>query len=369
MADNLTISFTLPLPTMAVSLPGAIIADLPLLTISIDLRPGPSIDAQLPLLTSTISNLTGDIQTIGFTLGWPGLDKNLNTYIFGGVKEIRSSLPAMTFAGIYTSIPLIMPIAASLPKLVMASTATITPPDFTVAGTLPKLRCAIIVLSENIGSISATMQVPIISFHGITGSTGSISITLPSFFLTATLLTQGLVQINLTLPSFLFDSSGHSSSTGFINRSIVMNTKLFGVTEYQDVALAGLARAFGRTIALNGTDIITLGSNFDNTDYISAAFRTGTIDFSKPAYTRPKDIWITLRSGFRIRLTVRSDELPDEYEYESEEFITSLRKTRVKVGRGFYDMFYDFEIENINGEMIDVENIHILTEVISRRKR
>jgi len=154
----------------------------------------------------------------------------------------------------------------------------------------------------------------------------------------------------------------------FTYRTIVMNTQNYGVTEYTDLQLSGMVYAFGKRIAINQNNLIHWGAALDNQLPIQASLQTGVLDFSDKFYFRPRDIWVTLKSGKKILLTIQGDELASKT-YISENFDSVLRKTRVKVGRGFYSAFYDFIIENIEGEFIEIENIHVLSEAIGDRKR
>lgn len=234
---------------------------------------------------------------------------------------------------------------------------------------LPALQFNQEVISENISYIAGAIPLTRWDANLLSGTVNTINSNLPFLYYESTGFANGLFQLNITLPCLITDSLNLINEADISFRTIVINTQHYGVTEYNNLQLKGLADVFGSTIAINNTDLILLGTSLDDTSHIDSSFKTGSLDFSNNYYIRPRDVWVTLRSGKKIRMIVDSDEEDSAYAYYSENFVPNLRKTRVKIGRGYYDTFYNFAFENIDGELLEIENIHVLSETVSGRKR
>jgi hypothetical protein len=238
-----------------------------------------------------------------------------------------------------------------------------------VDSTIPPLAVALSGSGEIIGRIAGNL--PILYFANITfsGQKGSLALDFPSLFFDSVLLHQGVLVINAEIPFITIDVSGNIENAFIDYKTIVLNTKNNGVTEYFDCDYQKIVNFNQQIIAVRNNTIVSIGPSLDNHYFIPMSFSTGTLGFNEPTVLFPKDIWVTLRSGKKIQLTIKSNEGPDgtEYFYHSENFIPELRKTRIKLGRGFRNSFYSLIIQNIDGELLDIENIKIDSEVISTR--
>jgi len=330
--------------------------------------------SEFPTLRASLHVVTGALGFIDITLGWPWLSDPLSVQLYGG-GHIDIDLPALSInpSGSPTPITVLnnalIHLAIKLPKPVMLSGTSQELLGW-VDIELPSLTGNTHVFSENIGHISGAIPMPHFLGRWKTGSIGDVAVELPFLYYDSTLLSEGLLDINITLPCFITNAFGHIEDATLTYRTIVMNTMNFGVTEYGALELKGMVDVFGKTIAINANDLISVGPTLDNTEHIDAVMQTGTIDFSNRFFTKPRDIWITLRSGKRIRLTIKDNEVPtQETTYESEKFVEDLKKTRVKLGRGFYSEFFDMTIQNIEGDLVDIKNIHVFSDPSPGRKR
>jgi hypothetical protein len=330
-------------------------------------HPDLHIFAELPSPTLSLTNQDGNIGNILIYLGWPDINPLSCDIKMGGRMEI--TLPIVSIMGtILTGIKL--SIDSSFDPFSMSGSISSE-----LLGSLdlkfPGVTADINVISEIKTHISGSL--PLLNYSGsqlITGQTGSLSIDLPALYYDSLVLQNGIIHLTIDLPCFLLHSSGSISSGIFSFKTIVMNTQHFGVTEYGNISLKGMTDVFGKTIAISGSRIISMGNALDDTEHINASFRTGTLDFSNPYFVKPRDIWLNMRSGKQIMLTIKDNEYtPSENIYESELFEQDLHKTRVKVGRGYFSDFFDIQVDNIDGELIDITSIHFYSDVVPGRKR
>jgi hypothetical protein len=328
---------------------------------------GSNIRVTLPVMSGAIHALSQDLAQINITLGWPSLQQWTADIRGGGTLAI--TLPSLTMGGEYLA-GVAATIAAEInlfEVLLEASGENLGQFDLN----LPQFDSAINVQSEIIGHISGALPLLKLSGTGKTGAVGGIDISLPIVYYDSVLLAQGLIALDITLPAVAVDIYGTYDDVTITYRVLVANTTNFGITEYPSCEYVGMAKFHGDVIAIRNSDLVKVGAALDHDQPIEAALQTGTLDFSNPVWTMPRDVWVTLRSGKKIQLTVKPDELPDEesFSYESENFIPTLRKTRVKLGRGLNSGYYDFMVENISGEYIDIESIHVLSMPIRGKKR
>jgi hypothetical protein len=198
---------------------------------------------------------------------------------------------------------------------------------------------------------------------------GYVELELPPLFFDSVLLHHGVLTIHADIPAIVVNVLGTLEPIIIDYKTIVLNTKNNGVTEYPECLYNQLVHFKEQTIASSGNTIVVLGTSLDNGYVIPMEFSTGTLDFNQPVMLFPKDIWITLHSGKKVQLTIRADEGPDgtEYTYLSENFVPELRKTRIKIGRGFRNSYYGLIIQNIDGEFLDIEKMDIYSEMIPSR--
>jgi hypothetical protein len=150
-----------------------------------------------------------------------------------------------------------------------------------------------------------------------------------------------------------------------------MNTKNFAVSEYPSYAFNSMATFRGKKFAATGSSIHLLGAQLDSGEDIDMTMDTGNLQFANPVLMLPRDVWVTLRSGKTIRMSVLAEEANDDewYEYDSEDFLQHNRDTRVKLGRGLRGSSFKFRMQNTTGEDIDIESVHIMSSPLPRRKR
>jgi hypothetical protein len=234
---------------------------------------------------------------------------------------------------------------------------------------IPRLAIVLSGSGEIIGNIAGNLSLPIGDFNLSSANPGYLSLSLPSLFFEGVLLHQGVLVINAEIPALIINIFNDIEPVIINYKTIVLNTKNNGVTEYPECEYQQLINFKKQIIASSGNNIVALGASLDNGYLIPMEFSTGTLDFNESTILFPKDIWVTLHSGKKIQLIIRADEGPDgtEYTYISENFIPELRKTRIKIGRGFRNSYYNLIIQNIDGDFLDIEKIEVYSETVARR--
>ena len=374
-----SVAITLTSGTFAGGDPGIIQLNLTLPSLGVlSLGSGPAptqlVRVEIPQPIVAIHVLPASLGNLSVTLGWPDMG-SLSVYFRGG-GSLAITLPSFAVPTLPGLLPGMHSLSGDLIQI--AARLPVSVGSFGVSQNnlgrihfhLPKVVGRAHVLSAVKGRISAALPPFYFHAHEKTGSVGRLALKLPFIYYDSVLLSQGIIRLDITLPVVIATATGDLESATITYRTIVMNADNFGVTEYGDLVLKGMVDVFGKTIALNRNQLIQVGHSLDNTAHIDASFQTGTLDFSNPYWMKPRDFWIQLRSGKKIRMTIKDNEVPaNESTYLSENFVENLQKTRVKVGRGLYSEFFDIKIENIDGELVDITNIHAYTDQVKGRKR
>jgi len=320
---------------------------------NLEVNSGANIDLLIPLPSGAITGLTGAVSSIA--------------------AEISQSFEAsMLGAG---SLSLDLPFPAldvhNLTGEILRIDALFEPvvPSFHVASeilgvadlTIPRLAIALAGSGEILGRIAGSLPSLTTLHRASLDARGSLDFELPALFYDSVLLHNGIITLDADLPVLLFNSFGTLETAILSYKTILINTKHYGVTEYNDCAYRQIVNFQNKIIASQGTDLVVLESSLDDGSYIPMKIKTGTLSFDRPSMILPKDVWITLRSGKKIKLTIHADEGPEgtEYSYISENFDPTLRKTRVKLGRGFDNRYYDFTVENVDGEFLSIDAVEI----------
>jgi hypothetical protein len=340
-----------------------IAVDFPALTSQMFLAvdSGINIDLYLPVPTASSSGIgedflqiDGDIDltlegefygagALDFDLAYPSADINM---LPGNIIDISGMLSQIV-PSLQTSSEIISDIDVDIPHLAIA-----------LAGSV-----------EIIGRIAGSLPFPTLASGIAYVNHGSLDLEIPSMFFDSVLLHNGIIVIDADIPVLLMSLNGTLETATVSFKTIVMNTTNRGVSEYPDFTPRHITSFSGKTIAASAASIVSLGTSLDNGYFIPMTFSTGSLQSNAQHVLFPRDIWIVLRSGKRVMLTVRVDEGSDgtEYTYMSDVFVPELRKTRVKIGRGFRDGHYGLTVQNIDGEYLAIDRIEIHSDTSSSR--
>jgi hypothetical protein len=348
-------------------------ADLTLFEAELALRPGAAINVTLPV-ASMISNCTsGAIGDISLNLGWPDLQSNNGQFLaqLYGAGNVNLTLPFPIELSSAVKVGKVMHINLVLPIIDTLFDSSMFGNIGSIDADLPTPTFAGVWHPHIIGNIAGAIPLPRWSLTGTTGGIGSIDATVPLLEYAGIMWANGVGTIDVTLPVFTIDQDGTSTPSTLSYKAIVLNMKNFGVSEYPDYSFNSIAEFRGQRFGASGTKIYKLGAQLDATEDINMTIGTGNLDMTRPVLMLPRDMWLTLRSGKTVRVRVLENEKSDDfiYEYESEDFVENLRNTRVKLGRGLSGQSLMFEVDNIDGENIDIERIHLKSAVLHRKKR
>jgi len=333
---------------------------------------GGDISVVLPSMEFSVNNLTGVTGDINIIFDWPYLQSNNGKISFSlyGAGGINVTLPTPTVSysaltgGLY-NLNVLLPLVSTLISSQFANTIGSIDVD------LPSITMSSSWQPHIISSISGAIPLMRLYATSKTGAVGQIEADLPLIEYSGVIYTNGIGSIDVTLPIMIVDKYGTSTPSTISYKAIIMNTKNFGVSEYPDYQFNSMVNFNGKLLGAVGSSIHLVGAQNDSGENIDMSIGTGNLDFSNPVVVLPRDVWITLRSGKKVKMKVLEVEKSDDYiyEYESEDFVENLKNTRVKLGRGLNGALVRFELENQDGEELEIERIHILSSPLKNRRR
>lgn len=333
---------------------------------------GGSIDVILPRLDSSVNVATGETGSINIILDWPYLQSNNGKISFslygGGGIDITLPTPTVNYqavAGGLYSLNVVLPLVSALLGSQFADgvgSIDVNLPLLTMGGTWhPHI----------IGSIAGAIPLMRMYATSKTGAVGQIDAELPLIEYSGVMYANGVGSIDVTLPIMIVDKYGTSTPSTISYKAIIMNTKNFGVSEYPGYEFNSMVNFNGKLLGSKGSTIHLVGAQNDSGENIDMSIRTGNLNFNNPVVMLPRDVWITLRSGKKVAMKVLEADKSDDYiyEYTSDDFVENLKNTRVKLGRGLRGAAVRFEIDNQDGEELEIERIHILSSPLPGKKR
>ena len=173
-------------------------------------------------------------------------------------------------------------------------------------------------------------------------------------------LFQALIQDELEFRISFFD--GRAEYSGW-----VVNAHNFAVTEYLNYEFNSFAKIRGTYFAAGPDGLYKLHSaDNDGGVSIDAVLRTGKLNVGNGHQSRVEHAYLGVQSDGQLLLkTVTGDE--KERWYRSNTPKAGLDNLRIKLGRGVKSAYWQFEVANIDGQDLEVENMQFFPVVLSRR--
>jgi hypothetical protein len=217
------------------------------------------------------------------------------------------------------------------------------------------------------GDVDITL--PFITMWSVSGGIGSIAITLP--FLTMYGVEGGTFgDIAIILPSLTLIARTY---TGTPPSCLVMNTKNFAVSEYDNFGFNSMTKFNGSSIVADQNGIYEIDdSDLDAELYkIKCHATTGIVDTYDRVVSRMRDAYLTYRGEDDVKLSVYADKNYNRhYEILRNTVNYNLIKIRrVKFERGIKNRHFDFRMANIDGGALEIEKLKIALEPILSKRR
>jgi hypothetical protein len=180
--------------------------------------------------------------------------------------------------------------------------------------------------------------------------------------------------IATTLPLFIISARGIQGS---VPQCVVLNTKIFAVSNYLNYWFNSFTRFNGVDLACdqNGVYSMDTSSTDDSSTSafkIKAAIKTGRMDTYKERIQRLRNLWLNYQTDGDANVIttanqtkVRTYLLP----YVNVENLDEMIERRVKFERGIKDRYFDFKIENVDGADIEIDKITVMLEPVLSKRR
>jgi hypothetical protein len=206
-----------------------------------------------------------------------------------------------------------------------------------------------------------------------TGQMASADLTVPLFQLSADGHMEAIGSATLLLPAFEVAAEGAGMSGGVINvprpvlSSVVLNTRLKGVTRYEGLAANSFASFAGVQLAATVDGIVALMGENDLGSPIVASITSGTSDLGSAERKRIEAAFVGYRSMGEMEMTLITDE-HHEYTYRlvPRQIADALHSTRVKFGRGVDGRYWQWQLANTNGGAFDLASMQLNVIPLSR---
>lgn len=197
------------------------------------------------------------------------------------------------------------------------------------------------------------------------GNIGSAVLTLPLYALEGQLLGEAIGQASVTLPIFTLD--GVITVPRAIPNTIVLNTRLKGVTRYEGLDVNSYAQFAGVTLAATTEGIVALTGDTDLGKPIAASVVAGTSDLGTSLHKRVQGAFIGYRAGGEMEMTLITDE-HHEYTYRlaPRQIGDTLHGTRVKFGRGVDGRYWQWKLANLHGAAFDLASLQLQVAPLAR---
>lgn len=247
-----------------------------------------------------------------------------------------------------------------------------------VAITLPSLTASASGYTGNVATATGTLGEITVTAVGAAGDTsGTASMELPEFLFES-------YGSGRHISSYLLDEDGFSLLTETGAKIVLeeydaahliaaglftgaLNTKAAAPTEYGNFPFNSFAEYRGVIYGASYDGIHSMDNADDNGTDISALIKKTDIDYGTTNIKRATDAYVRLRSDGDYTLTVVAD--GTESNKSVTDSNTGVHTKKVQLGRGLKGRGLGFGISNTDGSEIDVDEVELLVEVGTRRRR
>ena len=282
--------------------------------------------------------------------------------IVGGVVAIEGVLPLLGcqitgLLGVHGEI------AAELPGLTGSITG-LSGIIGSIDGRLPLLSGQLDGRATVVGRIEASLPALQGTLGGIAGVVGSLAAELP--LIRADLA--GYFAITGTIDASLPLLSAHLTGVlaGTFVRTVVVNLKNGGVTEYESYSFNSFTIFEGRLLGTSDAGLSALDGGTDAGAEINGHVTTGIDDFKSEYEKRCTDAYVSGSSPKPMDLTVLLDEGATSYSYPVPASET-YRQRKANLGRGLKARYFQFKVSNRDGADFEIGQVNVEAEKLSRR--
>jgi hypothetical protein len=279
-------------------------------------------------------------------------------------NSLIASLPTLTFTATIESRSLNL--TGSLKKITMSATMHESQ-EFTLVATLPSIQMTATEINGLVFSMQATLpRISMVSKLDILFGT-EISGTLPSLTMQASIAEDCLYRLSASMPKIRFEAYLRQQvGSNFV--TIVLNTDNFAVTEYNNYNFDSIAELEGRYYAVGPNGLVRLDGSSDNGTKIQGTVRFAQIDLHKRVVSRLVDAYLSGHVSGKVAVRIIQESQGD-YLYMIEDVIGKLKAYRVKAPKNMRDRYVSYEISNVDGAEIEIEELSVISTAQPQRVR
>lgn len=159
----------------------------------------------------------------------------------------------------------------------------------------------------------------------------------------------------------VWDGTNRVSYAGY-----VMNTKVGGLTEYQNYNFNSIAKIGASYYGASSTGLYLLEGADDAGTDIEARIKFGAFNPGSGKKSRVEQAYIGVRSDGKVIFKTFADDGKERW-YETQALHGDLQTQRAKLGRGVKSRYWQFELMNRDGEALDLEQFEFLPITMTRR--
>lgn len=153
----------------------------------------------------------------------------------------------------------------------------------------------------------------------------------------------------------------------------VLNTEGLGLSTYSNYPFNSFAKIGSRYYGLHTGGIVRLGGETDDGAPIAARLRMGMFDFNDRNLKAFSEVYVGASGGQLLLKAIWVDDASGEkrailYRMKARP-AHDVRETRFEAAKGLKAVDWDFELENVDGAMFDLQTIQFQPMALSRRTR
>jgi len=262
-------------------------------------------------------------------------------------------------------------------------TASLTIPPPTISATaeqqqigiadlsIPPLQIAATGYFGQFVSASLNVPVPTLSASGYAGAVGTLDEEIPvSTIEAAGYPDQGTGTVDLDIPVFTIIATGTSATEAepiTVAHVFVVNTNNFAVSEYTNYPFNSFCYFNGIYLGAKSDGIFRLDQEDDAGVDIAMYIEKTKMDMGVIQTKRATDAYLNVNSDGEMDFKMIADDLWHTYRMRNGH--SELRREKLNLGKGLKGQHLGFRFANVRGSDIVLDEIHLLTEILSRRVR
>lgn len=279
-------------------------------------------------------------------------------------NSLIASLPTLTFSATIESRS--FSLNATLPKIIMQATIN-ERTEFSLVATLPKLGFSASMLSGLVFNMSAILpRIKMVAELDVIFGL-ELFAKLPSLTMKATLVEDCLYELSASMPKIRFEAY-IKQQVGNNYYTIVMNTENFAVTEYSNYNFDSMAELDGKYYAVGPSGLVRLDGSSDMGKKIQGIAQLSQMDLHKKVVTKLVDAYLTGHISGKVAVKI-IQETQGDFIYRIEDVIGRMKAYRVKAPKNMRDRYASYEITNLDGAPIEIEELSVISTAIPLRVR